>query len=490
MLSSDLADEQERCRQLQRQLNSVKLKHQADMKARQAQAAELPAQMTERVQQLEKEVDQLTQRLQEAAQRAPAEDREQQTEAVDGAWQLWRASEGSSTDTMSSGGAAASGSDTSLPPPTPGSLTNAESLTRRLDQAWSFNDSGVGEELSRASVTQSEVAPSAAKMAPPAARPAKRPRTEAEELEEDEEEMSSATLSSDATMCTECTKRLGEVESMESAKNSLDSNLSERESYYSECIQELETQKAELRKRWEEEKTSMLKQVEDTCQESCELKQKMEEILRDGESAKESLSKKVAQLKMELREQAKSTEKDRNELIQSHTMKTQSLQEQQVLLKRRMRAAEDVLNALKVEFDLCQVDSGRDSPEPCYTLVLDRVRHLHQSQKDLASQVHELEKKEGAYRETLQEADKIMHNVEIRYQKKIEELEDQMREDKNKISLMEETETKLKQALKSVSNGKHDKDRVTELLDKLIETENEDLRLKEKVSMLFYRPCL
>ncbi|XP_043197361.1 plectin-like isoform X3 [Amphibalanus amphitrite] len=483
MLSSDLADEQERCRQLQRQLNSVKLKHQADLKARQAQAAELPAQMTERVQQLEREVEALTQRLQEAAQRAPAEDREQQTEAVDGAWQTWRAADGSTSDTLSSGDAAASASDTSLPPPTPGSVTNTESLTRRLDQAWSFNDSGVGDELSRASATESEATPSAASAATPAARPAKRPRTEAEE-EAEEADVSSATLSSDVTMCTECTKRLGEVESMESPKNSMDSNLSERESYYSECIQELETQKAELRKRWEEEKTSMLKQVEETCQESCELKQKMEEILRDGESAKESLSKKVAQLKLELREQAKSSEKDRNELIQSHTMKAQSLQEQQVLLKRRMRAAEDVINALKVEFDLCQVDSGRDSPDPCYTLVLDRVRHLHQSQKDLASQVHELEKKEGAYRETLQEADKIMHNVEIRYQKKIEELEDQLREDKNKITLMEETEAKLKQALKSVSNGKHDKDRVTELLDKLIETENEDLKLKEKVYRL------
>ena len=486
MLSSDLADEQERCRQLQRQLNSVKLKHQADMKARQAQAAELPAQMTERVQQLEREVDELTQRLQQVAQRAPAEDREQQTEAMEGAWSMWRAAEESSTDTLSSAEAGAIASDTSLTPATPSSVTNTESLTRRLDQAWSFNDSGVGEELSRTSAPESELAPSAnaapsATVAPPASRPAKRPRTEAEEPEEED---SSAALSSDVTMCTECTKRMEDGETMESPKNSLDSNLSERENYYSECIQELETQKSELRKRWEEEKTSMLKQVEDTCQESFELKRKIEEILRDGESAKESLSKKVAQLKLELREQAKSSEKDRNELIQSHTLKTHSLQEQQVMLKRRMRAAEDVLNALKVEFDLCQMDSGRDTPDPCFTLVLDRVRHLHQSQKDLASHVNELEKKEGAYRETLQEADKIMHNVEIRYQKKIEELEDQLREDRNKINLMEETETKLKQALKSVGNGKHDKDRVTELLDKLIETENEDLKLKEKVSIL------
>lgn len=475
MLSSDLAEEQERCRQLQRQLNSVKIKHQADMKARQADTGR--TQMAERIQQLESQVEELTGRLREAEQRAAAAESAPPAEqAADGAWQLWRASEPSSSDTLSSAEPCGSSSAASLAPPSPGGVANAESLTQRLDRAWSFNDSGVGDELSRASAAEGE---SSSQATPAVSRPAKRPRTEPAA-----EEADTASMVTDVSVCSECTKRLNATETMASPKNSLDSNLSERESYYSECIQGLETQKSELRKRWDEEKSSLLKQVEESCQESCELKQKLEEILRDGEVAKETLTKKVAQLKLELKEQAKNSESDRDELIRSHNLKTQSLQEQQVLLKRRMRAAEDVLNALKVEFDLCQVDSGRDSPDPSYTLVLERVRVLHQSQKDLASQVSELEKKEGAYRETLQEADKIMHNVEVRYQKKIEELEDQLREDKNKISLMEETETKLKQALKSVSNGKHDKDRVTELLDKLIETENEDLKLKEKVYRL------
>ncbi|XP_037091137.1 myosin-9-like [Pollicipes pollicipes] len=481
MLSLDLAEEQERCRQLQRQLNSVKLKHQADLKARQADLGrQRAAHTTERIQQLETQVQELTARLQEAKQRPESGASVQPAEtaaaaAPAGAWELWRAGEASSSDTLSSAEPCGASSASSLPLTSPVAAANTDSLTKHLDQAWSFNDSGVGEDLSRLSAVSGDTA----RVAPPASRPAKRPRTEAAA-----EDADAASVATDTTVCAECTKRLAQAGASAAANNSLDSNVSERESYYSECIQELETQKSELRKRWDDEKSSMLKEVEDSCQKSCELKQKLDEIQREGEAAKETLTKKVAQLKLELKQQAKNSEIDREELIKSNAMKSQSLQEQQVLLKRRMRAAEDVLNALKVEFDLCQLDSGRDSPDPGYALVLERVRTLHQSQKHLANQVHELEKKEGAYRETLQEADKIMHTVEVRYQKKIEELEDQLREDKNKITLMEETESKLKQALKSMTNGKHDKDRVTDLLDKLIETENEDLKLKEKVYRL------
>ena len=70
--------------------------------------------------------------------------------------------------------------------------------------------------------------------------------------------------------------------------------------------------------------------------------------------------------------------------------------------------------------------------------VVERVAALIQAEINLKKQVSDLEKKETAYSKTIQEADTIMARVELSYQERIKELEQEKHDLKERLWEMEE----------------------------------------------------
>ena len=87
---------------------------------------------------------------------------------------------------------------------------------------------------------------------------------------------------------------------------------------------------------------------------------------------------------------------------------------------------------------------------------------------------------ECAYRETIREADKIMSSHVTSYKQQIEDLQAKASQQAAKIQQMEASEERLRTTMRT-NNRSSDGARISELLDRLIETENSELKLKERV---------
>lgn len=87
---------------------------------------------------------------------------------------------------------------------------------------------------------------------------------------------------------------------------------------------------------------------------------------------------------------------------------------------------------------------------------------------------------ECAYHETIREADKIMSSHVTSYKQRIEDLEAAATQQDNKIKQLEASEERLRAALRN-SSRTSDGERISDLLDRLIQTENSELKLKERV---------
>lgn len=87
---------------------------------------------------------------------------------------------------------------------------------------------------------------------------------------------------------------------------------------------------------------------------------------------------------------------------------------------------------------------------------------------------------ECAYRETIREADKIMSSHVTSYKQQIEDLEAKASQQAAKIQQMEVSEERLRATMRN-NNRTSDGARISDLLDRLIETENSELKLKERV---------
>ena len=117
--------------------------------------------------------------------------------------------------------------------------------------------------------------------------------------------------------------------------------------------------------------------------------------------------------------------------------------------------------------------------------LLERVQDMADKLVSLREVKAELENKESAYKETLQEADKIVADVEKRYQDKIREMEAQEAKMGARLKSLQENEALLQKTLKSLSSGSGGGNghlsQVTELLEKLIEVENANMAMKENI---------
>merc|ERR1712128_290830 len=112
--------------------------------------------------------------------------------------------------------------------------------------------------------------------------------------------------------------------------------------------------------------------------------------------------------------------------------------------------------------------------------LLTKIRELVKSETSFRQKITELEKKEYAYRETIREADKIMSSHVTTYKQRIEDLEGTIEQKNGKINQLESSEERLRTSLRTNSRSSGGS-RISDLLDRLIETENSELKLKESV---------
>ena len=99
--------------------------------------------------------------------------------------------------------------------------------------------------------------------------------------------------------------------------------------------------------------------------------------------------------------------------------------------------------------------------------VVERVAALIQAEINLKKQVSDLEKKETAYSKTIQEADTIMARVELSYQERIKELEQEKHDLKERLWEMEERS-------QQVGAQREEMKTITELVGKLEQVEQAD----------------
>merc|ERR1719220_3246683 len=109
--------------------------------------------------------------------------------------------------------------------------------------------------------------------------------------------------------------------------------------------------------------------------------------------------------------------------------------------------------------------------------VVERVAALIQAEINLKKQVSDLEKKETAYSKTIQEADTIMARVELSYQERIKELEQEKHDLKERLWEMEERS-------QQVGVQREEMKTITELVGKLEQVEQAEAALKERVRLL------
>ena len=116
-------------------------------------------------------------------------------------------------------------------------------------------------------------------------------------------------------------------------------------------------------------------------------------------------------------------------------------------------------------------DSSKDE-------ILAKVQSLLHSELTLKKQVNDLEKKETAYTKTIQEADSIMARVEISYQERIKELEQEKHDLREKIWSLESNVSKQK------TDQKVEMKTISELIEKLEQVEQSEAVMKEKIVAL------
>lgn len=113
------------------------------------------------------------------------------------------------------------------------------------------------------------------------------------------------------------------------------------------------------------------------------------------------------------------------------------------------------------------------------------VREMISSKSKLLIKIDQLEKKEAVYRETLDEADRIVAEAERSYQERLEEMEQSEAQLRRKIERLEQNETQLRQSLKaSVSRQLPtctEVKKVGELLERLTEAEATEVGLRQKL---------
>ncbi|KAK8731651.1 hypothetical protein OTU49_007407, partial [Cherax quadricarinatus] len=291
-------------------------------------------------------------------------------------------------------------------------------------------------------------------------------------------------------------------------------SVTEREQFYLEQIEFLQREKIILRKGQDNERRDSLQQhhdlegeineiryqLEEATRDKCTLLFRLEEVQDEKEDIKRNLLVRIEELKGDMSRYNDLHELEKNTLRKEHEAQLQELEKERNQQEERVRHLELQLATFRQELeivgisianDLVQMDShgesvhscGRKSPLKCSegdSDVLKKIRELVKSETDLRQKIYDLEKKECAYRETIREADKIMSSHVTSYKQRIEELEAAADQQTLKVQQLEASEERLRSTLRNNSRTSEGA-RISDLLDRLIEIENSELKLKERV---------
>jgi chromosome segregation ATPase len=140
--------------------------------------------------------------------------------------------------------------------------------------------------------------------------------------------------------------------------------------------------------------------------------------------------------------------------------KVQSYEESEDKYKKRITELEDDLEGIKSGLQVGGIKASDDAAETelsqnhmadveskrCANLeCMIKVQELEESEANMKKRIVELERKEGAYLETLQKADELWSDMETSYKRRISTAEDNEAVMKETIRKLQESETKLRQ---------------------------------------------
>ncbi|XP_042862245.1 myosin-9-like isoform X8 [Penaeus japonicus] len=306
-------------------------------------------------------------------------------------------------------------------------------------------------------------------------------------------------------------KRARHVDTRTQATMTLDSTgPTEREQFYLEQIESLQKEKMNLRKGhdnerrdslqqhndMEEEIEAVRQQLEEAERDKCHLLFRLEEAQDEREEVKKNLLVRIEELKGDMSRYNDLYELEKKALRREYEARLAEQEKERGRQDDRMRQLEHQLSTFRQELEIVGVSVAGDFVEYDNVLnsgrrpptrlgendgeLVEKIRELVKSETSLRQKICDLEKKECAYRETIREADKIMSSHVTSYKQRIEELEASMEQQTSKIQQLETSEERLRANLRNNSRSS-DGARISDLLDRLIETENSELKLKERV---------
>uniref|UniRef100_T1IIU9 Janus kinase and microtubule-interacting protein C-terminal domain-containing protein n=1 Tax=Strigamia maritima TaxID=126957 RepID=T1IIU9_STRMM len=186
--------------------------------------------------------------------------------------------------------------------------------------------------------------------------------------------------------------------------------------------------------------------------------------------------------KMTLMNQMRSLQQAKEKLEERIVLQTKKMGGKQLFSVSEEVYGDDAEERSSDKEDICEVGENAEESGD-YNDKQNESQQGGGENKQLKQRLFELEKKERAYRETLHEADKIMADVERSYQERIDEQEVMEERLRARIVQLEQSEKRLRQALR---NTKHNNEvsKFGELLDRLLETEASERRLKSRIHEL------
>lgn len=310
-------------------------------------------------------------------------------------------------------------------------------------------------------------------------------------------------------------KRARHVETRTQATMTVDNTgPTEREQFYLEQIESLQREKINLRKGHdnerrdslqqhsdlEEEMEAVRQQLEEAERDKCHLLFRLEEAQDERDEVKKNLLVRIEELKGDMSRYNDLYELEKKALRREYEARLAEQEKERGRQDERMRQLEHQLSTFRQELEIVGVSIAGDLVEydtGCESVLgsgrrssarsgdsdgelVEKIRELVKSETALRQKICDLEKKECAYRETIREADKIMSSHVTSYKQRIEELEASMEQQSSKIQQLEASEERLRANLRNNSRSS-DGARISDLLDRLIETENSELKLKERV---------
>jgi len=292
------------------------------------------------------------------------------------------------------------------------------------------------------------------------------------------------------------------------------SEVTDREEFYLQQIESLQKEKMTLRKSQEGERKNSLEQhssLEGEAEElkaqlreaentKCQLLFQIEEIEDQRDNMQADLRRRIEELKGDMSRYSDLHELEKKALRRDYEARISEVIDERRRYEDRVKDLELQLSTLRQELEIVGVSIANDLVEfdsdagnmlnqnqgkssgswhnDADGGLLHKIRELVKSETSFRQKITELEKKEYAYRETIREADKIMSSHVTTYKQRIEDLEGTIEQKDAKIQQLEVSEERLRSSLRTNSRSSEGS-RISDLLDRLIETENSELKLKD-----------